>query len=135
MTIDQLLTGGGLGAVVGVLTWWTTARSTKRAQTTDQLTQATKSWQDMADDLREEMKSLRADVDELRAEVRRLEAMNSTLGSENRTLRGALRDVERWMDEIDAWIAAGRIGPSPHTPAQIRERMEKIRAELTKETG
>jgi len=135
MTVEQLLAGGGLGGIVALLTWFTTARSSKRAQQADALAQATKSWQEMADDLREDLNTLKAEVSSLKVEMRALEEKNDKLLAENRALRQLLRDVDRWLAEIEAWDKAGRQGAPPYSARQLRARIETLKIGMSNVTS
>lgn len=130
MTVEQLLAGGGLAGLVSLLTWFTTARSSKRAQQADALALATKSWQEMADDLREDMNALKVEVSALKVEMRLLEEKNSKLLAENSALRQLLSDVDRWLAEVEAWDKAGRQGTPPYSAAQLRARMDTLKIGL-----
>ena len=130
MTLEQLLAGGGLGGIVALLTWFTTARSSKRAQQADALAQATKSWQEMADDLRDDLNTLKDEVSRLKVEMRVLEEKNDKLLAENRALRQLLRDIDRWLAEVEAWDRGGRQGAPPYSAHQLRARIETLKTGL-----
>lgn len=118
-TIGQFISGGGLLAVVALLTWYTTTRGTERANETDNLKAASDAWREIGDDLREEVTELKKDVEALRDDNRRLR-------DENARMRGVLSDMRRWLAEFAAWEAHGSKPPPPYTWEQLEARLQTI---------
>lgn len=118
-TVAQFVSGGGLLALVSLLTWYTTTRGTERANETDNLKAASDAWRELGDDLREEVTGLKKDVESLRVD-------NERLRGENSRVRSILADMRRWLAEFAAWEAHGSKPPPPYTWEQLEARLQTI---------
>lgn len=125
-TIEQLFSGGALSAVVGLLTWYTTARTSKRQHRVDALARASDLYKDMSASDRARMEFLAKRLDDQGARLEALEDRNNELVEENRRFRVIVSDLLRWLNELVVWEANGAKPPPPYTVSELVTRINNL---------
>lgn len=125
-TIDQLLSGGALSALVGLLTWFTTSRTSKRQHRVDALARASDLYRDMSASDRARMEFLAKRLDDHGAKLEALDVRNAELVEENRRFRIIISDLLRWLNELVVWEANGCKPPPPYTANELVSRINNL---------
>lgn len=129
-SFEQLFSGGVISAVVGLLTWWTTSRTSQRQHRADALARASEMYRDMSTSDRARMEYLMTRLDAQEAKLNTLDERNAELMEENRRFKSVVGDVLRWVTELAAWEAAGAKPPPPYTAAQLLSRLKNLMSGL-----
>lgn len=129
-SLEQIFSGGALTAIVGLLTWWTTSRTSQHQQRVDALARASELYRDMSASDRARMEYLMTRLDAQEAKLSALDERNAELMEENRRFKSAIGDVLRWVTELAAWEAAGAKPPPPYTATQLLARLKNLMSGL-----
>ena len=129
-SLEQIFSGGALTAIVGLLTWWTTSRTSQRQQRVDALARASELYRDMSASDRARMEFLAKRLDDQGAKIDALDERNGELMEENRRFKAVVGDVLRWVTELAAWEAAGAKPPPPYTATQLLARLKNLMSGL-----
>ena len=125
-SLEQIFSGGVLSAVVGLLTWWTTSRTSQRQQRVDAMARASEMYRDMSASDRARMEYLVKRLDEQELKLDALDERNARLVEENRRFKSVIGDVLRWVTEWAEWEAAGAKPPPPYTATQMLSRLKNL---------
>lgn len=129
-SLEQVFSGGALTAIVGLLTWWTTSRTSQHQQRVDALARASELYRDMSASDRARMEFLAKRLDDQGAKIDALDERNGELVEENRRFKAVVGDVLRWVTELAAWEAAGAKPPPPYTATQLLARLKNLMSGL-----
>lgn len=129
-SLEQIFSGGVLSAVVGLLTWWTTSRTSQRQQRVDALSRASEIYRDMSTSDRARMEHLVERLDSQEEKLSALDERAARLVEENRRFKSVVGDVLRWVSELAAWEAAGAKPPPPYTATQLLARLKNLMSGL-----
>lgn len=129
-SLEQIFSGGALTAIVGLLTWWTTSRTSQHQQRVDALARASELYRDMSASDRARMEFLAKKLDDQGAKIDALDERNGELMEENRRFKAVVGDVLRWVTELAAWEADGAKPPPPYTATQLLARLKNLMSGL-----